>query len=76
MARHEDRDFRLVLTDRLRDLQRSKHETARGVQHEVDWHVDVRHLDGAQNVFGIVNVDVACNRKASTSATSVSALPR
>ena len=35
-----------------------EHKAARRVEDEVERHVDVRHLDGAQNVFGIVNVDV------------------
>ena len=57
---HKDRAFRPVLTDRLRGLRRSKHETARRVEHEMVRHVRVRHLDRAQNVFSIVDVDVAC----------------
>src|SRR5437868_856371 len=60
---HKDRDLALVLTDGLGDLQRCKDKTTRGVEHEIDRHIVVRHLDGAQNLFGIVDVDITCDRK-------------
>src|SRR5882757_7751583 len=60
---HKDRDLALVLTDSLRDLQRGQDETARRVENEVEWHIGIRHLDRTQNVFGIIDVDVAGNRK-------------
>src|SRR5882757_496270 len=60
---HKDRDLALVLTDSLRDLQCRKYQTARRVENEVEWYIGIRHLDRTQNVFGIVDVDVAGNRK-------------
>jgi hypothetical protein len=53
-----------VVANRLRDLQRRKHQPARRMEDEVKRHVVVRHLDGAENVFGIIDVDVAHYRKA------------
>src|ERR1700675_684275 len=55
---YKDRDPGLVLTDSLRDLQRREYKATRRVEDEVERHIGIRHLDGAQNVFGIVNVDV------------------
>jgi len=68
-ARHghsgaQDRDLSLVFTNRLRDLQRCEYKAARRVQDEIERYVLVRHLDGAQNILGIVYVDVTCDRKA------------
>jgi len=64
VVRDEDGDLGLVIADRLRDLQCSQHQPARCVQDEVEWHVFVGHLDGAKNLFRVVDVDVARNRKA------------
>ncbi len=61
--RYKYRDLTLVLTDRFCDLQCRKDKTTRRVEHEVERHVVVRHLDGAQNLFGIVDVDIACDGK-------------
>ena len=33
------------------------------LQANVDWHIGVRHLDSSQNLLGIVNVDITCNRE-------------
>src|ERR1700730_11269157 len=63
MVRYKDRDLTLVLTDSLGDLQRRKYEAARRVQDEVERHVGIGHLYSAKNLFGIVDVDVTCNRK-------------
>src|SRR5258708_15015146 len=52
-----------MLTDSLRDLQCRKYETARRVENEVERHICIRHLDRTQNLFGIIDVDVAGNRK-------------
>ena len=52
-----------MVANSLRDLKRRQHEAARRVQNHVERHVVVRHLDGAQNVLRVVDVDVAGQRK-------------
>ena len=64
VVRHEHRDLRLVLADRPGDLHGREHEPARRVQDDVERHVVVRHLDCAQNILGVVDVDVAHEREA------------
>lgn len=48
-----------MVANSLRDLKRSQHEAARRVQNHVERHVVVRHLDGAQNVLRVIDVDIA-----------------
>ena len=61
---HVDGAFGGVLLDRTGDLQGRQHEPARGMEHDVERHVAVGHLDRPQHRLGIVDVDVAHHRKA------------
>ena len=49
--------------NRPRDLQRRKHQSAGGVEDDVERNVIVRHLDRSQQLFGIIDVDVTHERK-------------
>src|SRR6202045_4338745 len=60
---HKHRNLGLVLTDRLGDLQRRQYQTPRSVEDEVERYLGIRQLNGAQNLFGIIDVDVARDGK-------------
>ena len=72
---YEDRDLGLVIADRPRDLRRREHQSARRMEDDIEGDIVVRHLDGAQNVLGIVDVDVAHERKAQGAASSPAGAP-
>ena len=57
--RHEDRDLGFVVANGLRDLERRQDQAARRVENHVERHIVVRHLDGAQNILRVVDVDIA-----------------
>ena len=61
---HEDRHLGLVGLDGPGDLQAGQHQAARRVQHQVDGHVVVGQVDGADDFFGVVDIDVAENGEA------------
>src|SRR5580704_9732386 len=44
-------------------LERGEHQTSRRVKDYVDRHIAIRQANSTQDLFGIVNVDVADNRK-------------
>lgn len=64
---YEDGDLGLMVANRLRDLQRREHQSARRMQNEVERYLFVRHLDGPENLFGIIDIDVASHREAEES---------
>jgi hypothetical protein len=63
VMRHEDGDLGFVVANGLRDLERRQNQPARGVKNHVERHLVVRHLDGAQDFLGVIDVDVARERE-------------
>ena len=62
--RHKDRHLAWMRLDGTRDLGCRDHHAAGGVQHDVQRHIRIGQLDGAQHLFGIVHVDIPHHRKA------------
>ena len=61
---HEHCDLALVSLNGAGNLGCRKHKAARRMQHDVERHLVVGHLDCAQYFFGVVDVDVAHQGKA------------
>jgi hypothetical protein len=61
---HEHGHLRRVAAERVGDLLRRQHESARRVQDEVDWGLVGCRPDGAQHGLGVVDVDEAVDRHA------------
>ena len=61
--RDEDRDLAFAFADGGRDLRRRQDQPSRSVEHEVQRHLGIRHHAGADDVLGIVDVDVAHQRE-------------
>lgn len=64
IVRHEDRHLPLPMADGMGDLERGQDQSARGMQYDVDRHLRIGQLAGAQDILGIVNVDIPHDRKA------------
>jgi hypothetical protein len=62
--RHEHRHLGLLLPDGVGDLHGGHYQTAGGVEDEVEGHVVIGHVNGAQDRLRIVEVDAARQRKA------------
>jgi hypothetical protein len=58
VVRHERSHLALVHVNGAGNLQRRQHQTTGRVQHNVQGHVGIRQIDGAQDFFGIVDIDV------------------
>jgi hypothetical protein len=61
--RYKDGDLRLVSADGVGNLQRREDEASRRVQDQVQWDFGIGHVDRPQHLFGVVDVDVAHDRK-------------
>jgi hypothetical protein len=61
--RHEHCNLRLVVADRTGDLDCGEHQAARRMQNDIQWHIGVRHVNGAENLFGVIDIDVAHERE-------------
>ena len=59
----EDGDLSLVAAEGARDLQRRENEPSRGVENEVQRDIGIGHVDGPQHLLGVVDVDIAHDRK-------------
>src|SRR5467141_3635340 len=64
IMRHEHADLGFVFMDRPRDLQCGEYDAAWSVQDDVEWNFIVRHLDRAQDLLGVADINVAHNREA------------
>ncbi len=60
---YEHGDLPFVAADSTGDLQRREDETSRCVQNEVQGDVVVGHMDRAEDLFRVVYVDIAHDRK-------------
>ena len=63
IMRYEDADLRLVAADCAGDLQRREDEASGCVKDDVQRDVGAGHVDRAQHLFGVVDVDIAHDRK-------------
>ena len=62
--RYERGDFALVLFDCLGDLQRSEHQPAGSMKDNIERHFPISHVNGADDLLRIVDIDVAKDREA------------
>ena len=56
---HEHGDLALLALNRPSDLGCCQHKAARSVQHDVERHFVVGHLDRAQDFLRVIDIDVA-----------------
>lgn len=62
--RDEDGDRSLAVRQGMGDLGRGQDESSGRMENQVDGRVRIRHLDGPENFFGVLDIDVAQHRKA------------
>jgi hypothetical protein len=58
----KDRDLAKMFTQGPGDLQGRENQTARGVQDEIDRYFGIGELDGPNNLFGIIDINITEDR--------------
>ena len=56
--RHKHCNLRLVVADCAGDLDCGEHQAARRMQNDIQWHIRARHVNGAENLLGVMDIDV------------------
>src|SRR5258708_18001919 len=63
VMRHKDSHLSVMVAESPRDLKRGKHQAAGSMDNQVDRHSSIGQADGAENLLGVVDIDVANDRK-------------
>ena len=63
IVRHERSDLAFMFEYRARDLGRCQDQPSGGVEHQIQWNFRIRQMNRTEDLFTVVDVDVAKQRK-------------